>query len=709
MSGPTPAAPSRSRNTHSDTTRFRETEYRTWDALAGAPGPVLTRIDGPDGKRFIWPRGTTVANLVYFSSGPEPPPTADTPRLVVVEGAKAADAVAAAGFAAAGLVCGASSTPGPAVVSLLATYAECVLWPDKDEPGRGLVSRTARELEAAGLRRLRLVDPPADLAEGGDAADLPAERVRALVEGAREIVMLPEAHRPARAWGAPHPPDLAAVLDAVERFVARFVVLPGEAERIAVTLWAAHTYIYDGFDATPYLAILSPEKRSGKTRLLEVLGLLCRDPQPVGGASMAALFRIIDAKHPTILLDEADTVFRTVRGESSAEDIRGLLNNGYRRGQPYLRVVGEGKKMRVEAFDPFCPKAVAAIGDLPDTVLDRAVVIRLQRRRQDEPVEPFRLRRAAEEATPIREALAAALERVTLDEDPPMPPGLSDRAADNWAPLLAVADAAGGTWPTRARRAALRLLGDGDVADERPAIRLLADLKAVFDEEGVDRLPTARLLEALKAMDEAPWASWGREGLKAEHLGRLLRDYRTPSGQRIRSRQMKIAGQNLKGYERRDFEDVWARYVPFSVSDPLLGSEPATPLPPRSDEGESGSGLAVQDPNPLPLVPGFTLEGSGVAGSAGGSGIRADTIPDDAPDEDYPPSALWDARPDPPDTRPPAPRRPGCASDPDLFRAHASFHVWVGDGWACEVCDAPPPPEPGPEDLVEVADEWSLP
>ena len=106
---------------------------------------------------------------------------------------------------------------------------------------------------------------------------------------------------------------------------------------------------------------------------------------------------IIDERHPTLLLDEADTIFNK-KGADSTEDVRGLLNNGYRRGVPFFRVVGDGKKMRVESFDVFCPKAIASIHGLPDTVQDRSIVIALKRRARSETVGRFRFRHVELEA-----------------------------------------------------------------------------------------------------------------------------------------------------------------------------------------------------------------------------------------------------------------------------------------------------------------------
>lgn len=199
--------------------------------------------------------------------------------------------------------------------------------------------------------------------------------------------------------------ELADLLDATRTFLLRYVTFASPEQADAVALWAGTTWIYDRFDTCPYLAIQSPEKRSGKTRLLEVLSLLVREPLPAASASTAALVRVIHATHPTLLLDEADAIFNR-RNSDAAEDIRGVLNNGYRRGKPYLKVVGEGKRMHVEQFDVFCPKAIASIGRLPDTVQDRSIVINLSRA-PDGSVRPFRFREVEREALPIHESWEA--------------------------------------------------------------------------------------------------------------------------------------------------------------------------------------------------------------------------------------------------------------------------------------------------------------
>ena len=171
-------------------------------------------------------------------------------------------------------------------------------------------------------------------------------------------------------------PNGSTVLDEVRRFVRRFVVLD-EPQAQAVSLWVAHTYVVDAFSCTPYLAITSAEKRSGKTRLLEVLALLVRDPLPTANISDAALFRVIDDKQPTLLIDEVDAIFGK---KSPRDELRGIINAGYRSGSTTHRMGGKNNT-ELQTFSVFCPKAFAGIGDcLPDTIADRSIPIRLRRR-----------------------------------------------------------------------------------------------------------------------------------------------------------------------------------------------------------------------------------------------------------------------------------------------------------------------------------------
>lgn len=204
------------------------------------------------------------------------------------------------------------------------------------------------------------------------------------------------------------------------------------------------------------------------------------------------------------------------------------------------------------------PRALAGIGKLPDTVTDRAIPVRMLNCKRTEQVEKFRHRTASDEAAPIVTALVAALAAQAPSFRAEVPLELPDRAADAWEPLLAIANAAGGTWPARARRAAI-VLHAGRQQDESLGLRLLSDVRVIFEARGVERIFTFDLIAALEADDEGPWASV-RFPLTPHRLSKLLQPFE------IEPKQLRIGSNNQKGYEREAFVDAWERYLPTPQS-----------------------------------------------------------------------------------------------------------------------------------------------
>jgi hypothetical protein len=310
--------------------------------------------------------------------------------------------------------------------------------------------------------------------------------------------------------------------------------------------------------------VTSPEKRSGKTRLLDVLELLAARAWRAILPSEAVVYRKISAHAPTLLLDEVDAIYGPKAREH--EGLRALLNAGHRRGSRVPRCVGNN--FALEEFETYCPKAIAGIGKLPDTVADRSIPIRLARRKKSEPVERFRARAARAVALPLREQIERWAKTADLRERrPELPTELDDRAADGWEPLFAIADLAGSDWSRRARAAAIELHATVDPEADSLGVRLLADTKAVFGEN--DKLFTPHLLKELHQLDAAPWADLpGRSGsskpLDSARLAGLLKHYS------IRPKSIRIGEVTGKGYERAAFVDAWDRYVgvPFTGTNP---------------------------------------------------------------------------------------------------------------------------------------------
>jgi Protein of unknown function (DUF3631) len=373
--------------------------------------------------------------------------------------------------------------------------------------------------------------------------------------------------------------DGAVLLDSVRAALVRYVVLPTPYVVDAVTLWIAATHAQPAWAHAPRLVIRGPEKRCGKSRLLDMVEALCRDPFITVNSSPAAVYRSITSDPPTMLVDEADTIFGPKADGN--EDLRGLLNAGHQRNRPAKRY--DAASNRVESIPTFAMAALAGIGAMPDTIEDRAVVIRMRRRAPGETVSPYRHRRDRPTLRQLAELLSEWL-RTDLEllekAEPDMP--VEDRAADTWEPLVAVADHAGAHWPDRARAAVLVLTTEAAKNDDvSTRVRLLIDCRAAFADH--DTIPTAVLLERLRRDPEAPWGDYGPSGLTAMKLGKLLHEYD------IRSSNIRFPrlGQ-AKGYHRADFADAWTRYCPEPPGQPSVTGQAVPAVPASSPQVSAG-------------------------------------------------------------------------------------------------------------------------
>lgn len=404
------------------------------------------------------------------------------------------------------------------------------------------------------------------------------------------------------AW-IPDPTNGAELLNDVSAFLARFVAFPSAAARVATALWAAHAHCVDASDNSPRLALLSPEPGSGKTRTLEVLELLTPEPMHSLSASPAAIFRTLAAEQPTLLMDEVDAIFgRRGGSDDGAEDLRALLNAGHRKGATIPRCVGP--RHDVVKFPVFAAVALAGLGDLPDTLMSRSVIIRMRRRAPGERVEPFRRRLHEMDGASLSGRLADwanHVRSVVADAWPVMPAGVEDRPADVWEPLLALADAAGEHWPTTARAACVELCKVAESREASLGVRLLTDLRGVFGES--DRLPTEAILDALHKLDEAPWGDLRGKPLDPRGLARRLRQYE------VSSTKVKVDGKSLQGYRREELWDAWNRYLPAPIPEQ---AEPPEPTEPRRSQAISPVPAVDEVPEPArqaePVIPRLTSD-----------------------------------------------------------------------------------------------------
>lgn len=351
--------------------------------------------------------------------------------------------------------------------------------------------------------------------------------------------------------------QLAAVLDRSVDFMNRYLVLPNQECFDALALWAAATHlITDSWPAIfPPLIVTSPEKRSGKTRVLDVLEGQVAQVWRIGAAPTAAILYRVQGR-VTCFIDEADRVFCQPQDNGP---LIAIIDDGWRRDSIVYRCSENGD---VTEFPAFAPRVLCGIdaSRWPDTIVDRAILLTLTRKRRDQPVERWQhktsknRRTSYAEAIEIGEAMAelAALGETAEDIEVPGLIELDDRANDGWDALRQVAAVAGGDWPARARRAAIVLSADRSDEDTLK-VTLLRDIAQVF--AGRPQVATAELIERLAAIEESPWASIGRHGLDASYLARMLK----PFG--VKSQTIRTGETTCKGYKADDLAPVLEAYV----------------------------------------------------------------------------------------------------------------------------------------------------
>lgn len=348
--------------------------------------------------------------------------------------------------------------------------------------------------------------------------------------------------------------DPEALLDEMVDVVHKFIICNRETA-IATALWCAFTWFIDVVNVAPIAIITAPEKRCGKSQLLNLIHRLSRRPVVASSISPSAIYRIIEKYNPTLLIDEADAFMR------DNEELRGVINSGHTRQSAYvIRCVGDDHNPM--QFSTWGAKALSGIGHLPETIKDRGVILQLRRKLANESVE--RLRHAD---CGLFERLSSQLARFAFDaaqiierSRPSLPSELNDRSQDNWEPLLAIADYAGSRWGISARDAALKLSGS-EHEEMSQSAELLSDIREAFEIRRVDRVTTAELLENLIGDDLKPWATYNRgKAITPRQLAKRLDEYG------IESRTIRISYGTAKGFLLSQFEDAFARYLSAPVS-----------------------------------------------------------------------------------------------------------------------------------------------
>lgn len=349
------------------------------------------------------------------------------------------------------------------------------------------------------------------------------------------------------------PVDGVELLNDLSATFKRYTTLPDHAPEV-LALWAIFTHTIDSAYTAPILAITSPQKRCGKTTVLTILAQVVHKPLSASNITAAALFRSIEKWGPTLLVDEADTFLK------DKEELRGVINAGHTRSTSFvIRTVGDDHEPM--QFNVWGGKAIALIGVLPDTIADRSINVAMRRQRPDEKIEKIRIDRVA-----LLKDLARRCARWSADNmmklkacDPAVPPSLHDRAADNWRPLLVIAETVGGEWPELARKAAMALSGSEVQEDDSAGVMLLSDIQVIFKEDGVAHIASADLAKKLVEIEERPWPEWAHgKPITTRQIARLLKPFGVKPG------VFRGGFQTHRGYVLESFNDAFSRYIPDS-------------------------------------------------------------------------------------------------------------------------------------------------
>jgi hypothetical protein len=344
------------------------------------------------------------------------------------------------------------------------------------------------------------------------------------------------------------------LLNEIVETLNKYIVLP-EGGDMAIALWLSHAHCLDAFELSPFLQIKSPMKRCGKSVLLGIVGRLLPRNISSGDITSAYVFRAIDESQASICIDEADL---SIKGSNNFTK---LLNSSYLK-ESARALRASGKDHKPSTFSSWGPKVFAGIGNLADTTEDRSIQINMRRKTRQDKVERYSVIGCRDELKVLHSKLAKfALDHV--DElkktDPEVPESLGDRQADNWRPLLAIADLAGGEWPDKASEAALTL-SSGGMKEEDMEEMLLLDLRDMFAERGDEpKVYSEDIVLHLEGLEDRPWPEYTNgQPITKTQLAKILKQFG------IKPKNVKISGTPKKGYLTTDFKDAFTRYLPAS-------------------------------------------------------------------------------------------------------------------------------------------------
>lgn len=360
--------------------------------------------------------------------------------------------------------------------------------------------------------------------------------------------------------------ELQNIVSKLEAFFNRFATFT-DAYSLPIALWTICTYLFPNFDAFPYMVITSDTKRSGKTRLGELISFVCSNPRSFGAMTPSAMFRIIEEVQPTIFFDEAE-----ILSQESAGTMRSVLNMGYRKGSTVPRTIGG----QVVEFKTYCPKVFILIGDVLDTLRDRSIIVRMKRSAVQN---VFRYETVKAEGEALRDEIQIVIDEksseiVSAFYDFKGIEFLTDRDEEIWTPIIVLAsvicpermpelsriavDMA--TEKTQEKRRYTQLLRDeteDKAQDDEYALRLLSDLNGVF-QNGSERVSSQDAVAALRSLPTAPWRKFRGDGITMHNIADMLSRFGLrPCPIRVgQGKTSKVA----KGYKKEQVAKVYAKH-----------------------------------------------------------------------------------------------------------------------------------------------------
>jgi hypothetical protein len=325
--------------------------------------------------------------------------------------------------------------------------------------------------------------------------------------------------------------NLNTIVEQTEAYITKYVGFPEDAKyyTLPLALYTIATHTWPTFDAFPYIVITAVTKRAGKTRLgIDVFSQICSNAETFSAKSSSSIFRSINEKHPTVLIDEAE-----VLNSEEANEMREVLNKGYRRGQTITKVAGT----KVMTFDTYCPKVFILIGDVNDTLKDRSIIFWMRR---GEAPNRFSYSTSAPEGEALREKVHIEVtEREAEIADAYLNhsglPFLTDRDEEIWLPLFAICSVFAPHRLEELTKAAVDLSAE-KTADIRRfdnlreqeqefmemeyAEYLLRDMVSICkDRKAISSIDA---IETLKSIPTSPWRKFRGVGLTATDLATML-------------------------------------------------------------------------------------------------------------------------------------------------------------------------------------------